>query len=183
MPEVPMDAASESEPLFVNITRMDRDKYFEAVQARAKNGRSLALVLGGIAVAVIGLLMQSYAVAALGAVVAVLTILSPFLIGRRDFRRLCAFHPGGIWEKTVRFYPDRVETDSGGGRVTAALYGSIRRESESERMYILDYGRTHPATTFEKSGFTRGSMEELRGFLTEARRSAYAPADDVDEQG
>ena len=171
--------AAESEPLFVNVTHMDRDRYFEAVKARARSGRNLALLLGGIAAAVIGLLMAGRWVAVLGILIAVLSVLSPAVIGRRDYRRLCERHPGGAWDKTLRFYSDRLESDAGEG-VTTAAYGDIRREYESGRMYILDFGKARPAAAFDKDGFTKGSMEELKDFLTEARRAKYAPDNDVD---
>ena len=75
--------------------------------------------------------------------------------------------------KTVRFYEDRVETDSGTGKISAAPYASIRRESETEHMYILEFGKELPATAFDKDSFVRGSVGELRPFLTEARRRVY----------
>ncbi len=178
--EIPACDPEENEPSFVNVTRMDRELYFEAVRARAKNGRSTLLVLGGIVAAAIGLLMHGTAVAVLGAAVAILAILSPAVIGRRDFRRLCALHPGGTWEKTVRFFSDRLESDAGSGHVTTAMYADIRREYETERLYILDFGKKAPAAAMEKSGFTLGTAEELKTFLTEARRAKYAPEDNVD---
>ena len=181
MDDNPIEApvSAESEPLFVNVTHMDRDRYFEAVKARARSGRNLALLLGGIAAAVIGLLMAGRWIAVLGIVIAMLAVLSPVLIGRRDYRLLCERHPGGEWEKTVLFYADRLESDAGGA-VTTAAYDDIRREIESERMYILDFGKARPAAAFDKSGFVKGSMEELKDFLTEARRAKYAPENDVD---
>jgi len=163
------------EPIFINVTRMDRERYFEAVRSRDRSARSVTLSIGGVIVAVVGLLMGNYLVAALGAVITVLTLLSPALIGRRDYRRLCRRHPGGEWTKTLRFYEDRMETDDGAGGVRSALYSSIRREAETEHMYILEFGKELPATAFDKSAFTKGSMEELRPFLTEARRRVYAP--------
>lgn len=175
------------EPVMVNVTHMTRDKYFEAVKARTRYGRSLLYMLGGAAAAVVGLLMSSKTVALLGLLAAVLAVASPAVIGWRDYRKLCELHPGGEWDKTVRFYRDRVETDSGTGRVSSAPYRSIKREAETEHMYILEFGRSLPATTFDKDGFTLGSAEELRSFLTEVRRGAYDAAgaedDDVDEQG
>ncbi len=173
-------AAAADEPLFVNVTHMDRDRYFEAVKTRARSGRNLALLLGGIVVAVIGLFMASRWVALLGVMTFSLTVLSPAVIGRRDYRKLCERHPSGVWEKTVRFYSDRLESDAGDGNVTTAGYGDIRHEYESERMYILDFGKAYPASAIDKSGFVKGSMEELRTFLTEARRAEYAPKEPVD---
>lgn len=170
-------SSGNAEPLFVNVTRMDRETYFEAVRARARNPRNALLVFGGVAAAVIGLLMHSHTVAVLGAVIAVLAVVSPVLIGKRDFRRLCELHPGGTWEKTIRFYPDRLESDAGTGHVTEAMYADIRREYETERMYILDFGKKAPAAAMEKAGFTVGTAEELKTFLLEARRSRYAPED------
>lgn len=174
-----LSCAEESGPLFVNVTHMDRDRYFEAVKARARSGRNLALLAGGILAAVIGLLMAGRWIAVLGILIAALSILSPAVIGRRDYRRLCERHPGGEWDKTIRFYADRLENDAGEG-VTTAAYGDIRREYESEHMYILDFGKARPAAAFDKDGFTKGSMAELKDFLTEARRAKYAPENDVD---
>lgn len=171
----PVTDPAEEAPLYVNVTHMDRERYEESVRARAKNGRSTLLVFGGIAAAVIGLLMHSYTVAALGIAVSLLSILTPVWIGKRDFRRLCELHPGGSWEKTIRFYSDRLESDAGAGHVTKAMYTDIRREYETERMYILDFGKKAPAAAMEKAGFTVGTAEELKSFLLEARRSRYAP--------
>jgi len=174
------EGRTPDEPVFVNVTRMDRERYFEAVRARAKNGRSLALCAGGAVCALIGLFMASRWVAVLGVLVFILTVLSPAIIGRRDYRRLCGRYPGGVWEKTVRFYADRLESDAGGGHVTTARYADIRHEYETARMYILDFGKTGPAAAIDKSGFVKGSEEELRAFITEARRARYAPEEPVD---
>ena len=174
------EAQASEEPVFVNVTRMDRERYFESVRARAKNGRNLALCVGGAAAVLIGLFMASRWVALLGGLVFVLTVLSPAIVGRRDYRQLCERHPGGVWEKTVRFYADRMESDAGGGHVTAAQYADIRREYESERMYILDFGKACPAAAVDKDGFVKGSFRELRTFITEARRALYAPEEPVD---
>ena len=172
-PSVPAD-----EPVFVNVTHMDRERYFEAVRARAKSGRNLALTAGGVIAAAAGLLMASRWVAVLGVVIFALTAASPGVIGRRDYSRLCERHPGGRWEKTVRFYPDRLETDDGNGNIAAAAYADIRRECAYKRMYVLDFGSGRPATAFDTEGFTKGSIDGLRDFLTEARRAAYDPAPD-----
>ena len=168
------------EPLFVNVTRMDRERYYESVLARARNGRNLALCIGGAAAALIGLFMASRWIALLGAAVFALAVLSPAAVGMRDYRKLCERHPGGVWEKTVRFYADRLESDAGDGNVTTAAYGDIRHEYESGRMYILDFGKTYPAAAIDKGGFVNGSVEELRAFLVEARRAEYAPEEQVD---
>ena len=164
---------NREEPVLVNVTRMDREKYFEAVLARTRYGRSRVLFWGGAVIAAVGLLAKGRAVAVMGVIIAVLAVLAPLLIGRRDFHRLCAIHPGGEWTKTVRFFRDRVETDHGDGRISSATYGQIRREAETKHMYILEFGRSLPAATFDKEGFTRGTVEELRSFLTDARRAVY----------
>ena len=167
------NAGTAEEPVFVNVTRMDRERYFEAVSSRGRSLRSRILTIGGAAVAVVALLMGSWFVSALGLLAAVLAVLSPGILGRRDFRKLCELHGGEEWTKTVRFYEDRVETDSGTGKISAAPYASIRRESETEHMYILEFGKELPATAFDKDSFVRGSVGELRPFLTEARRRVY----------
>ena len=164
-------SASETDdtPLFVNKTRMTREKYFEAVTARGKYGKNLFFRLAGPAAAVLGLTARLPGVAALGLIVALASILSPGLLGRRDYRRLCQLHPEGEWDKTVRFYRDRVETETDSG-CTSVPYGKIRHEAETEHMYILEFDRSTPATTFDKSGFTKGTLEDMKRFVVDARR-------------
>ena len=80
------------------------------------------------------------------------------------------------------FFPDRVETDSGEGRISSAPYRSIQKEFETEHMYILEFGKEIPATAFDKNGFTEGSLDELRAFLLQARRSVFSDADKPPER-
>lgn len=184
-------SAGPEEPVLVNVTRMTPEKYWEAAAARGRYLRSRLMLLGGAAAAVIGLLMGNWIVAVLGAAVAVVTAVFPSLLARRDMKRLEAVHPGGMWTKTIKFYPDRLETDAGTGAVRVDSYDAIQKEHETAHMYILEFGKTAPASAFDKDGFEKGSLEEMKAFLTEARRRKYmpgdesgdGPADGIDQQG
>ena len=171
----------KDEPLFINITHMTRERYFEAVKARGKQGRILFLRAGGVIAAGFGLLMSSYTVVALGLLIAVLSVFSHILIGRRDYKRLCEVHPGGRWDKTMRFYGDRIETEVEGGETKTVFYRDIKKELEHGSMYVLEFGKNSPAATFCKEDFVLGTMEELKPFLTEARRRVYDPENTQEE--
>ena len=162
-------------PVLENTSRINRELYMEAVRGRAAGWRSRLAILLGVLVAVAGLLMHWPILTVLGLLYAVGRILTPAVTGRRDFGRLLEKHPEGEWNKTVRFYSDHIETDSGLGGPTVAHYKNIRREIETPRLYIIDFGKSAPATMLCKDGFTRGSLEELRAFLTARQRAEYDP--------
>jgi hypothetical protein len=161
------------EPVMVNTSVIDKALYYEGVQGREKGWKSRILILLGIVIAVIGLLMNWKPLAVLGVLLSVGYILAPTVIGHRDYKKLCMVHPEGSWTKTVTFYEDRLETDSGNGKPTVVKYKDIRREIETEHLYILDFGKKAPASLFRKDSFTQGSMEELKPFLLERQRAAY----------
>lgn len=164
---------SPETPVLENTSRIDRELYMEAVRGRASGWRSRLTVLLGVLVAVAGLLMHWTILTVLGLIYAVGRILTPVVTGHRDFGKLLQRHPEGEWSKTVRFYPDRIETDSGLGAPTVVPYKNIRREIETPRLYIIDFGKAAPSTMLRKDSFTRGSLEELRDFLTARQRAEY----------
>lgn len=164
---------SAAPPVFENVTRMDRSLYLEAAAAQGKRARLRLFALGGGIAAATGLLLSLPVLTVFGIATAVLAVVSPLLTGLRDYQKLKRLHPSGVWSKTVRFYPDRIETDSGLGAVSTASYGSIRNEWESKRMYVLDFGGSASSNAFCKDAFTKGSFEELKIFLLERQRAAY----------
>lgn len=164
----------ETQPLvFQAVTRINKDLYFEAVKVRGKNLKNRCFTVFGILIAVVGLLMHQTAVLVLGLTIAVLAMFSHIIIGYRDYHKLCLIHPEGEWTKTVSFYGDRIETDSGSGQPTVARYEDIRHELQTEHMYLIDFGKKAPATTFCKADLTGGTLEEFTGFLTEKQRQVY----------
>jgi hypothetical protein len=156
-----------------NMSRIDRELYFEAVRGMSRGWKNRLLALAGVLVATVGLLMGWKPLLVLGLALGAGFALSPVLVGYRDYQKLLLRHPEGAWDKTVRFYEDRVETRSQGGPATAVPYRHIRREVETEHLYILDFGNKAPSTMFRKDGFCTGSLEELRPFLLERQRAAY----------
>lgn len=173
--ELNIPAGGEAEALLVmeNVTQMNRARYFEAAQVRGKSWKNR--IFAGLAVicAVAGIFMSNLTVFLVSLLIALMAMFSHVVIAYRDFGKLKNFHPTGEWTKTVRFYADHIETDSGVGAVSAAHYRDIKKEYETEHMYVIDFGGKAPATTLCKDSFTLGSFEELRSFLLERQRAAY----------
>lgn len=166
--------AKVASPVLVNITQMNRDRYFEAAMLRGKAWKNRIFAILAVIFAVVGgLMMNNMLVFVLCLLIALLAMFGHVILAYRDFGKLKNHHPTGEWTKTIRFYPDRVETDSGIGSVSIATYRDIKHEYESEHMYLIDFGGKAPATTLCKDSFTVGSIEELRAFLLERRRAEY----------
>lgn len=166
----------ESEaPVMENVTVMNRARYFEAAAAQAKSWRTRICTAVGILAMATGLFLTHAAFFIMGVIAALLASFYHVIIAYRDFGKLKRSHPSGTWTKTVRFYEDRVETDSGTGTCSMAKYSDIRREYETQQMYVIDFGKAAPATAFHKDSFTAGSIETLRPFLLEKQREEYAP--------
>ncbi len=169
---IPMTQTTES-PQMENVTRMDKDGYFEAVMARGKALKRRIFSALGIVCAVVGLLMANRIVVVCGLLVTLLALFSHLLIGYRDFQKLKVVHPTGEWEKTTRFFEDYMEVDTGDGQPKRRAYKDIRREYETEHMYVVEFGKEVSAMTFRKDGFTKGSFEEFQAYLTDKQRQYY----------
>lgn len=160
-------------PVMENVTAMNRERYFEAAAVRGKSWKvRICTAIGVIAMAT-GLFLTHAAILILGVIATLLAMFSHVVIAYRDFGKLKRFHPSGTWTKTIRFYEDRVETDSGVGALSVAKYSDIKREYETRQMYVIDFGKAAPATTLHKDSFTVGSIEALRAFLLEKQREEY----------
>jgi hypothetical protein len=165
---------SEAETLVMeNLSRIDRDLYFEAVRGMSRGWKNKLFSLVGVLLAVAGLLMTWKILLILGLVLAAGPTLSSTIIGHRDYQKLLLRHPEGEWDKAIRFYEDRVETCAQGGEPTVVPYQDIRREVETEHLYILDFGKKAPSTMLRKDGFRTGSLDELKDFLLDRQRAAY----------
>ncbi len=175
LPEGAEVPAPPTDPCFINISTIDRELYFEAARGRADGRRTRLFCTVSAIVMVVGLMMAKYIVVLLGLFTALLAIFSPILISKRDFSRLMLLHPEGSWQKTITFYEDRIEIDSGTGGQSTRSYDDIRKEIETPHMYILDFGKDYTATMLCKDGFTLGTMDELKTFLVERQRASYAP--------
>ena len=175
--ELNIPAAAESEePVMENVTRMNRERYFEAATVRGKSWRSRIFTVLGAISAVTGLILGNPTLVVVALAVTLLSMFSHLIVAWRDFGKLKRFHPSGEWDKTIRFYADRIETDSGVGAVSVASYRDIKREYETEHMFVLDFGGKAPATTLHKDSFTSGSFAALRDFLVERQRAEYDDA-------
>ncbi len=154
-----------------NVSTIDRSVYFQAVQARGRSWKMWLFCVLGILLVPVGLIMYQHWVWICGLTIAVLSMFYHVILGHRDYGKLCQYHPEGVWQKTVRFYEDRIETDSGMGRVTVAYYRHIRRRRITDTLILLDFGRHAPATFFRKDSFTRGNAALLVSFLNEMQQA------------
>lgn len=160
-------------PVMENVTAMDRARYFEAAAVRGRSWKVRICTAVGVIVMATGLFLTHAVILILGVIATLLAMFSHVVVAYRDFGKLKRFHPSGTWTKTIRFYEDRVETDSGVGILSVAKYGDIKREYETGQMYVIDFGKAAPATTLHKDSFTIGSFEALRAFLLEKQRAEY----------
>jgi len=158
-------------PVMENVSTINRHLYFEVVKARGKNKKSVFLSVIGIMMVPGGLLIGNWAVAVLSLMIALLALFSHVIIGTRDFGKLQRLHHDGQWVKTISFYSDRIESNSGNHMPTVAKYEDIRRELETEHMYVLEFGNHTSATMMCKDSFTSGSLDLLKQFILEMRQN------------
>ena len=153
-------AVQKQKPRLINVTTMDRALYLESAAAMGRIFSVLAMVC-----AVYGLIIHRWIVVALALIIAVLALFSHVIMAYRDFGKLKRRHGADHWDKTIRFFDDHLESVSGGGAPSVLPYRRIRREYETEHMYVLDFGSAAPAMAFAKDGFTLGSFEEMKDWL------------------
>ncbi len=154
-----------------NVSRIDRETYFQAVRLRGRGWKMRIFTVLGLALIPTGLLMYQPWVWCMGIAIILLAQFSHVILGYRDYSKLKRIHPSGSWEKTIRFYEDRIETDSGAGSPTVARYRDLRRLRESDRILLLEFGQKAPATFLCKDSFTRGGADQLKAFLSEAMQA------------
>ena len=94
-----------------------------------------------------------------------------FLAGDRDagFRQTQEKHGAESWLKTVRFYSDRIETETGAGSISTFSYDAIRQLRETENLVIIVFGKKQPSTMLRKDSFTLGTFDLAMAFLSEMR--------------
>lgn len=174
-------AVQEQNPRLVNVTTMDKALYLESAAAMGKRWKGRIFSVLAMVCAVYGLIIHRWIVVALALLIAVLALFSHVIMAYRDFGKLKRRHGADHWDKTIRFFDDHLESFSGGGAPSVLPYRRIRREYETEHMYVLDFGSAAPAMTFAKDGFTLGSFEEMKNWLLERQRASYDQPQDFDE--
>lgn len=167
------EETADEMPTLINITKMNKSLYLESAAAMGKRWKGLIFTVLAAACAVYGLFVSNWVLLVLSLIVAIIALFSHLLLAYRDFGRLKRRYGAEEWIKTIRFYDDYLETSSEGSVPSVYPYRSIRREYETEHMYVLDFGSAGPATTLAKDGFTLGTFEEMKKWLTERQLASY----------
>ena len=170
--EEPFDV-QEQKPHLINVTTMDKALYLESAAAMGKRWKGRIFSVLAMVCAVYGLSIHRWIVVVLALLIALLALFSHVILAYRDFGKLKRRHGTDHWDKTIQFFDDHLESVSGSGAPSVLPYRRIRREYETEHMYVLDFGSAAPAMTFAKDGFTLGSFEEMKDWLLERQRASY----------
>lgn len=159
----------EGVPLLENHCTVNKELYFEAVQAMSNRTKDLVIAIISAILVPICLMLDNKALALVALIVALVALFYRAVIGQRDFRRLKSKHPSGQWTKRVRVFSDYVVTDSEDDEdnVTVVPLEDLKKVRETDHLCILDFGKKAPATLMDKNGFQIGSLEELRILMKE----------------
>ena len=176
------DDVKQEQPHMINVTTMDKALYLESAAAMGKRWKGRIFAVLAMVCAVYGLIIQKWIVVVLALIIALLALFSHVILAYRDFGKLKRRHGADHWDKTIRFFDDYLESVSGSGVPSVLPYRRIRREYETEHMYVLDFGSAAPATAFAKDGFILGSFEELKDWLVERQRASFdQPQEDAED--
>ena len=154
------------EILALNKAELNRELYFEAVRGMSMKKRDILFMIAGLILTPLCVMLGSKTAAAMAFALAVISVLYRPLLGHRDYKKLCRRYPDGTWVKTVAFYRDCIVLTSDSGQRTAS-YENLKKIRQTEHLYILDFGKNEPASILTKSGFTQGSIEEVKAALKE----------------
>lgn len=165
------DMEYSRDALAVNQAELDRELYFEAVRALSRKRRYLVLMAAGLLLTPVCVLTGSRTAAALSFLVAVIAAVYRPLIGWRDYRKLHRRYQSGQWNKTISFYPDRIEVISPDGDRRIEAYDRLNAIRSTQHLYILDFGKKAPSSILTKDGFVRGSIEDVNAVLAHYERA------------
>lgn len=160
---------ADAELVMENKSRIDRALYFEAARALHRRWIRFAEIAFGVLLLSSGLAGSYIFLTVTGAIITALCLISWQVVARKDFSLLREKHGGEEWQKTVRFYSNRIETENGTGWLSTFHYENIKRCCETKHMLIIDFGKKSLATMMCKDGFTLGTYELAKSFILEMR--------------
>lgn len=160
------------EPLFINTYQMSPELLREYTNCMTAPRRKVLLVLG-ILCFIWGILFTSHAalrvlLPVLGVTAILCSVFYSTWLAKKNYRRYEMSHAG--LDKTISFYPDRMECVNDGGEAKTFYYRHITREKESGSLYSIVV-KNETGIIVKKDSFQKGTFEEFREFMKQGRHS------------
>lgn len=160
------------EPLFINTYQMTPELLREYTNCMTAPRRKVLLVLG-ILCFIWGSLFTSHAalrvlLPVLGVTAILCSVFYSTWLAKKNYRRYEMNHAG--LDKTISFYPDRMECVNDGGEAKTFYYRHITREKESGSLYSIVV-KNETGIIVKKDSFQKGTFEEFREFMKQGRHS------------
>jgi hypothetical protein len=164
-----LESDAEATLVMENRSLIDRALYMEAGRALSRRWTRYAAQVFGILLVVAGIAISESFLIIGGAIITVLSTVSWLVIVFRDFDKLRKTHGAEAWQKTVRFYSDRIEIEAGAGGISTFSYSAIRQLRETRNLLVIVFGEKRPANMLRKDGFTLGTSDLAMSFVSEMR--------------
>jgi hypothetical protein len=164
-----LESDAEATLVMENHSLINRELYLEAGRALSRRWTRYAAKVIGILLIVAGIASSEGFLMIGGVIITVLSTFSWLIIVYRDFNKLRKRHRAEAWQKTVRFYSNRIEIEAGAGNVSTFSYSAIRRLRETRNMLIIVFGKKQPANMLRKDSFTLGTNDLAMSFISEMR--------------
>ena len=160
------------EPLFINTYQMSPELLREYTNCMTAPRRKVLLVFG-ILCFIWGILFTSHAalrvlLPVLGVTAILCSVFYSAWLAKKNYRRYEMSHAG--LDKTISFYPDRMECVNDGGEEKTFYYRHITREKESGSLYSIVV-KNETGIIVKKDSFQKGTFEEFREFMKQGRHS------------
>lgn len=160
------------EPLFINTYQMTPELLREYTNCMTAPRRKVLLVFG-ILCFIWGILFTSHAalrvlLPVLGVTAILCSVFYSAWLAKKNYRRYEMSHAG--LDKTISFYPDRMECVNDGGESKTFYYRHITREKESGSLYSIVV-KNETGIIVKKDSFQKGTFEEFREFMKQGRHS------------
>jgi hypothetical protein len=164
-----LESDAELTLVMENRSLINRELYMEAARALSRRWTRYAAQVFGVSLVLAGIALSESFLFIGGLIITVLSTFSWLVIVYRDFAKLRKRHGAETWQKTVRFYSDRIETETGAGSISTFSYGAVRRIRETRNMLIMVFDKQQPANMLRKDSFTLGTSDLAVSFISEMR--------------
>lgn len=158
-------------PSFENSYQVTPELLQEYTKCMTASRRTVHIVLGVVYLAW-GLLFPVHIVLkllliVLGVLFLFLSVFYSSRLAKRNYRVYELSHTG--MEKTILFYPDRIECANDGEAAKTYYYSQISRVKESSGLYVIVIEKTI-GIMVKKDAFQKGDFEEFQNFMKQGRQ-------------
>lgn len=166
---VALESDAEATLVMENCSLINRELYMEAARGLSRRWTRYAAKVFGISFVLAGIALSESFLIIGGTIITVLSTFSWLFVARRDFDRLRKRHGTEAWQKTVRFYSNRIETEASSGSISTFSYRAIRQLRETKNMLVIVFDNKQPANMLRKDSFTLGTCDLAISFIIDMR--------------